>query len=110
MSAELDISSIPILEGAAECVAAGVLSSIHSQNAKASAAVSNAEEAIHHKSWPLMVDPQTGGGLLASLPQDKADGCVHALQKAGFSEACVIGQVTHGTGNIVLKLNSDTHT
>lgn len=60
VSAELTVSSIPMLDGAAECIAAGVLSSIHSQNAKASAAVENAEQAIQRESWPLLVDPQTG--------------------------------------------------
>ena len=43
-----------------ECLAAGVMSSMHSQNAKASAAVTSAQQAIQHETWPLMVDPQTG--------------------------------------------------
>ena len=60
MTAELEVSSIPMLNGASECVSAGVLSSIHSQNAKASAAVEDPEQAIQHQSWPLLVDPQTG--------------------------------------------------
>ena len=49
-----------MLDGAMECLAAGVMSSMHSQNAKASAAVTNAKQAIQHETWPLMVDPQTG--------------------------------------------------
>lgn len=73
MSAELDVSSIPMLPGAAECSAAGMLSSIHSQNAKASAAVEDPEQAIQHESWPLLVDPQTGS-LMDSLAS--ACGCV----------------------------------
>lgn len=60
VSAELQLQSIPMLAGAAECVAAGVLSSIHIQNAKVSAAVQNAEAATQHEAWPLLVDPQTG--------------------------------------------------
>lgn len=44
-----------------------------------------------------------GGGLLASLPQDKADLCVQALHKAGYSEAAIIGQVTEGSGKIALQ-------
>ena len=67
VSAELNVSDVPMLAGAAECVAAGVLSSIHSQNAKTSAVVSNAAEAIQHSSWPLLIDPQTGQHLLAAL-------------------------------------------
>ena len=67
MSAELDLSKIEVLDGAGECVAAGVLSSIHSQNAKAAAAVTNAKEAIQLESWPLMVDPQTGPILISQM-------------------------------------------
>ena len=43
-----------------------------------------------------------GGGLLASLPQDKAEACIHKLQKSGYSKAAIIGQVTRGTGSIIL--------
>ena len=60
VSAEIKLADIRMMEGAADCVAAGVLSSIHIQNAKASAAVVNAEEATQHQAWPLLVDPQTG--------------------------------------------------
>lgn len=60
ISAKIKLADVPILEGAAECVAAGVLSSIHVQNAKASAALDNPEEATQHPGWPLLVDPQTG--------------------------------------------------
>jgi len=60
VSAEINTASIPTLDGAMVCLAAGVMSSMHSQNAKASAAVTNAQQAIQHETWPLMVDPQTG--------------------------------------------------
>ena len=69
VTAELDVSSIPTLNGASECVSAGVLSSIHSQNAKASAAVEDPEQAIQHQSWPLLVDPQTGSHSNPPGPQ-----------------------------------------
>ena len=63
VTARLDVAAIPILEGAAECIQAGALSSIHGQNAQASAAVQNSSEAVHDANWPLLVDPQTGGDL-----------------------------------------------
>ena len=64
VSAELNLARVPMLDGAAQCVAAGVLSSIHIQNAKSSAAVQNAEAATQHEAWPLLVDPQTGASDL----------------------------------------------
>lgn len=88
VSAELNVSSIPMLPGAAESAAAGVLSSIHSQNAKASAAVDNPEQAIQHESWPLLVDPQTGEWLNGSLER-LACACL---------QACYLALVTSVSG------------
>jgi selenide,water dikinase len=50
----------------------------------------------------LLFDPQTAGGLLAALPCTKADTAVKILQDAGH-RAAVIGQITHGAGQIVLR-------
>ena len=58
--ATVDIGAVPILEGAAECAGAGILSSLHSQNVQAQRDVVNAAAAAEHPLWPLLFDPQTG--------------------------------------------------
>ena len=62
----LSAEAIPLLEGAVECVKAGIGSSLLPQNLRAAAAVlSPADGEVVRAQWPQLCDPQTAGGLLA---------------------------------------------
>jgi selenide,water dikinase len=89
----LDARALPLLDGALACVQQGLLSSLHSANARQQHVVQNAGEAVAHPRWPLLVDPQTAGGLLASVPAAQAAACLAALHAQGYAAACAIGQV-----------------
>jgi selenide,water dikinase len=89
----LDARALPLLDGALACVQQGLLSSLHSANARQQHVVQNAGEAVTHPRWPLLVDPQTAGGLLASVPAAQAAACLAALHAQGYAAACAIGQV-----------------
>jgi len=93
VDAELDLDALPLLEGAVECVAAGVLSSLQPANLRLRRALKNQEEAVGHPHYPLIFDPQTAGGLLASVPADHAEACLAALHAAGYPRAVRIGRV-----------------
>ena len=41
-------------------------------------ALRNQEEMVTHPRYRLLFDPQTAGGLLASVPADKAEACIAA--------------------------------
>jgi len=43
--------------------------------------------------YPLLFDPQTAGGLLATVPADKVADTLRQLQQLGFEAACVLGTV-----------------
>ncbi len=68
---EIDISSVPVLQGALECFRLGVESTLQSSNMKVGKYVEcdglERSDPLHS----VLYDPQTSGGLLAS---------VHALQ------------------------------
>ena len=93
VDAELDLSALPVLEGAEETSAAGILSSLQPANVRLRRALRSQQQAVSHPRYPLIFDPQTAGGLLASMPAARADACLGALRALGYKHAAVIGRV-----------------
>jgi len=93
ISVALDLSAVPILEGARQTVQQEIFSSLYPQNLRSSSAISNLNEAKDYPNYPLLFDPQTSGGLLASIAEDKAEDCLGALRSAGYLEAAIVGHV-----------------
>ena len=93
VDAELDLSALPLLDGAAETSAAGILSSLQPANVRLRRALRNQGEAAGHPRYALIFDPQTAGGMLASVPADRAAACVAALRALGYAKAAAIGRV-----------------
>jgi selenide,water dikinase len=85
--------AIPLLDGAIECVRAGVFSSLQPQNVRLRRAIRDQEQASQHERYPLVFDPQTAGGLLATVPGDAAEACVAELRRLGYVHTAVIGVV-----------------
>lgn len=94
LSARLCLADVPALPGALDCLGRGLASSLQDSNQRAVSALSNAAAFAAHERLPLLFDPQTSGGLLAGVPEERAAGCVEALHAAGYVHAAVIGQVT----------------
>lgn len=95
VDAEVETAALPVLDGAAETLAAGIVSTLHPANQRFAAAVEGAAVPL------LLTDPQTAGGLLAGVPQDRLDAVLAALPAAR-----VVGRVTPraGTGpQVVLR-------
>jgi len=90
---EIDMRAMPLIDGALETVEMGILSSLQPANVRLRRAIVNQEEAVKSPLYPLVFDPQTSGGLLASVPADKADECLQVLHLAGYGRAEIVGQV-----------------
>jgi selenide,water dikinase len=90
---QLELNAVPLLDGAEQTVAAGILSSLQPQNVRLRRAVRNSDKLNQHTHYPLLFDPQTAGGLLASVPVDKATACITKLHELGYAHAVVIGKV-----------------
>jgi len=95
MEAVLDPEAIPALDGALPLLGRGVTSSLHADNIAALAALS--ATAQMHQIAPLLIDPQTAGGLLAGIPADYAAACLDQLRELGY-RAALIGRVARLSG------------
>eukprot|EP00192_Tetraselmis_astigmatica_P006939 CAMPEP_0117691242 /NCGR_PEP_ID=MMETSP0804-20121206/25598_1 /TAXON_ID=1074897 /ORGANISM="Tetraselmis astigmatica, Strain CCMP880" /LENGTH=766 /DNA_ID=CAMNT_0005504427 /DNA_START=14 /DNA_END=2314 /DNA_ORIENTATION=+ len=105
---EIDFAAVPLLEGAKEVASAGVTSSLHLENSRAvKHMVANAPDLVKQKYWSVLVDPQTAGGILATLPMEQAEAAVQELRSIGFPQASVIGRTLEtlpGDGDGAIRL------
>jgi selenide,water dikinase len=94
VAATLYTNNIPTLPAALSLAAAGIASSLAPSNRAATIGrVTGAETPIK----ALLYDPQTAGGLLATVPAAQAEALINAIPGA-----TIIGEITAGTPRITL--------
>ena len=99
-SVEVNLNDLPILDGALEMIDSGIYSSLQEQNVRLRRAIKESGNLREHKHYPLLFDPQTSGGLLASVPAKNADACLKELHELGYPLSLVVGCVTDDTTNV----------
>ena len=94
MDAKIFVDQLPVLPGAYKyaeqnVIPGGLLSNLkfYKPRLALGSGVTSLEEL-------LAVDPQTSGGLLVSLPRERAHAFVKALHKNGVKEARIIGEIS----------------
>ncbi len=105
MSVEIEPTAIPALDGAIELLGSGISSSLQPSNLRLRRAVQDVEVWAGHPVYPLLFDPQTSGGLVASVPKDAVTACLTELRALGCERAAEIGFVgvpTEATERIIL--------
>jgi len=93
VAVEIDLRQLPIMEGVPEAIDQGIFSSLQPQNMRIKHAIEDTANMAKLAQYALLFDPQTAGGLLASLPADKANTCLDDLRASGYAQAAIIGQV-----------------
>ena len=89
LAARLDLAAIPRLAGFEAVLAAGIESSLAEANRRLLADKLDAAQA----DLGALVDPQTSGGLLAGVPEARAEETIAALRAGGDRQAAIIGRV-----------------
>lgn len=88
---------VPLLPGAEDALSLGVRASLHESNTALGLSVMDSHFRDYKDRlpvlWAALVDPQTGGGLLGAVPEERAEACVAQLRGAGCEGAAVVGRV-----------------
>jgi selenide,water dikinase len=104
VTAELWADRVPALAEAREYLAAGMISGAAERNHEAARGCVRVAEGIGEGALYLLCDPQTSGGLLLAVEEEKAEALLSALQGRGLAQAAIIGRVTEASeGEILVK-------
>ncbi|MCO4747143.1 MAG: selenide, water dikinase SelD [Proteobacteria bacterium] len=93
VSATVFLDALPAFPTVETLLGLGVRSTFHEQNRDAAKALFLREDTRDHPLLELIFDPQTAGGLVASVPAERAEALIRALEILG-EQAARIGQVT----------------
>ena len=90
---ELHVDAVPLLPGAAETLARGILTKAHGTTTRYVDPHVEGRAALGEAAWWSLVDPQTSGGLLLSVAPDRVDALLRHVAER-FPSAAVVGRVT----------------
>jgi len=100
---EIDPGKVPLLEGALELAAAGVVTGADKTNREYVGEDVEIDESVSKEMRRLLYDPQTAGGMLIAISEANADGLLTELRKK-YPQAKTIGRVAErAEKSIVVK-------
>jgi selenide,water dikinase len=101
---KIRFKDLPIYPESLDLIAQGVATSVTASNLQmAQDHLTFSGDFAEEESW-LIVDPQTSGGLLISLPAEQAPALVARLRASGNTAAAVVGEVLPPDGKPGLEL------
>ena len=101
VSLRIDVGSVPVIDGARELAADGVVPGGTARNLAWILDTVEIGEGVTDLDVTILGDPQTSGGLLFGVDPSRAEGVVAELEASGHVAAC-IGTVTAGNGTMFL--------
>ena len=101
---ELEIDNIPIMKEALAMYERGVSTGVNRSIRQLVEANMRFERDLPDWHREILMDPQTSGGLLVAISEERAAGLIESLRQAGVSEARVVGRVRAVTDAIYLTI------
>jgi selenide,water dikinase len=92
-AAEIDLDRLPLLPSVVELIEDGVQSTLAPTNRHIEVSIEADEHARASPRYAALFDPQTSGGLLIGVPQNRLDDLRDLLAASGAAESAEIGRV-----------------
>ena len=102
--ATIYMNDIPVMKGALETLRMNFFSTLYPKNERFSQRINNSGAGYAHDSYPLLFDPQTSGGLLATISNEKKDKCLADLIHHGYKSSRIIGKIVESKFEKKIKL------
>lgn len=101
---EVEVPSVPFLPRARELASQGVVPAGAYRNKEHVRPFLEIQGEVTGVTEDLLCDPQTSGGLLLAVSEDRKDDMMAALLREGVQRSRVVGRVLkRGTGKIILR-------
>jgi selenide,water dikinase len=97
----IEPGSVPLLEGALELAAAGVITGADRTNREYVGDDISIAESVSKEMRRLLYDPQTAGGMLISIAEDRAADLLDRLRE-NYSTSRVIGHVSERAAHSIV--------
>jgi selenide, water dikinase len=92
LTIEIEAGAVPLLDGALELAAAGMLTSGDKSNREYIGEDIEIDSSVDKNLVKLLFDPQTAGGMLISIPEESSTALVERL-KENYQHAAIVGRV-----------------
>jgi selenide,water dikinase len=89
---EIDATAVPLLQGALDLAAAGMLTSGNKTNREYVGEDVRIDDSVNENLVKLLFDPQTAGGMLISVPPEKSHELLKRLEEQ-YTRASIVGRV-----------------
>ena len=97
---EIDPTAVPLLDGALDLAGAGVITGADRTNREYVGDDISISESVGKAMGRLLYDPQTAGGMLISISEDRSQALLRRLQE-NYPTAKLIGRVTERTSHAI---------
>ncbi|TFV95213.1 selenide, water dikinase SelD [Oxalobacteraceae bacterium OM1] len=103
LSAQIDVAKVPLLPNVAALAERGFVTGASGRNWAGYGAEVKLGDGITPVQQALLTDPQTSGGLLVSCEATAVDEVLAIFRREGFAAAAVIGEMTAGAPQVVVR-------